>query len=230
MAASGAKSGFGTLIELSDGGATPVFTPIAEVLSIKGPSASRDTIEVTHMESPGGWKEFIGGLVEGGEITLELNFVATEASQSDLLSNLAENTPANVVRTYRIVFPDDAQSISVAWNAGIWEAVDHGMNTVQPVRFLSGTKPAEMALGRWYFAARFNANEFTVHATSAAALAGAGAIEPAIDGWGTIRTGSILTFTAACTGFDPAAEISKQLTVSVRLKPTGVVTLTPAEE
>jgi predicted secreted protein len=72
MSASGAKSGFGTT--LSVGGA------ITEVVSVGGPKQTRTAIDVTHMASDNGYREFIGGLVDGGEVTCELNFIKSVAT------------------------------------------------------------------------------------------------------------------------------------------------------
>lgn len=50
---------------------------IAEVNSISGPTMSRDTIDVTSLDSTGGYREFIGGFRDGGTIQLAMNFSAT---------------------------------------------------------------------------------------------------------------------------------------------------------
>jgi len=71
---SGAFSGVGTTFKRSDMASTPTFTAIAEINSINGPSMSRDTIDVTSLDSTGGYREFIAGFRDGGEITLNMNF------------------------------------------------------------------------------------------------------------------------------------------------------------
>ena len=83
MAASGAKTGFGTA--LSVGGA------ITEVLSISGPGQTRTAIDVTHMASDNGFREFIGGLADGGEVTAELSFLkAVATSLQGFLTSVAQ--------------------------------------------------------------------------------------------------------------------------------------------
>lgn len=47
---------------------------IAEVNSIAGPTKSRDSIDVTSLDSTGGYREFIGGFRDGGTVTLSMNF------------------------------------------------------------------------------------------------------------------------------------------------------------
>lgn len=93
------RDGFGTLFQrattLVPG---TVFETIANVTSIGGPSRSRETIDVTAHDSPGGWMEFIGGLKDGGEISLDLNYDPAEATH-DLDDDFDDADPRN----YRIV-------------------------------------------------------------------------------------------------------------------------------
>lgn len=78
---------------------------VAEVLSISGPNLSRGTIDVTNLDSTGGYKEFIAGFRDGGEVTLSMNFTMgtwndfkddfdldTAVAYSIVLGNTAENT------------------------------------------------------------------------------------------------------------------------------------------
>jgi predicted secreted protein len=53
-----------------------VWTELAEVRGISGPSKSRETIDVTSFDSIDGYREFIGSLRDAGEVTLELIFTA----------------------------------------------------------------------------------------------------------------------------------------------------------
>lgn len=46
----------------------------AEVLDITVESESADTEEVTHQQSPDGYKEFVASFIDGGSVTLECLF------------------------------------------------------------------------------------------------------------------------------------------------------------
>lgn len=71
---SNAAIGHGSAFAIStDGGST--WTTIAELTSITPPAATVDTIDVTHMSSPNATREFIAGLNDPGEASLELNFL-----------------------------------------------------------------------------------------------------------------------------------------------------------
>lgn len=84
---SDAAIGFGTIFEIStDGGAT--YAAIAEVTSITPPAFSVDTPDVTHMQSPGGVREFIPGLIDPGECSIEQNFLPGSPSEAVILGLL----------------------------------------------------------------------------------------------------------------------------------------------
>lgn len=58
-----------------DGASPETFTPVCEAFGISGIGETNDQIDSTDFCS-GGSKEYIAGLSDGSEITLELNFVA----------------------------------------------------------------------------------------------------------------------------------------------------------
>lgn len=68
--ASNAISGVGAKFKRMSG----TFQEIAEITSISGPNLQRDTIEVTSLGTLTGYKEFIPGFRDSGEVSLEMNF------------------------------------------------------------------------------------------------------------------------------------------------------------
>jgi len=73
---------------------------VAEVVSISGPGMSRETIEVTSLDSEGGYREFIAGLRDAGTISLGMNF------RRDNYELLKEDFESNERKSYKIVLPD----------------------------------------------------------------------------------------------------------------------------
>lgn len=73
------RDGFGTVFKRATT-LTPgtTYEVVANVTTISGPSRSRETIDVTAHDSPGGWMEFIGGLKDGGEVSLDINYDPSE--------------------------------------------------------------------------------------------------------------------------------------------------------
>ena len=100
-----ARMGYGTLFKTGNGASPEVFTTLAETTSITLPAMARDTIEATHNESGGAWREFIAGLKDGGEISLELNFVPGGSAALALTAEMdLDGTLA--VKNRQILFPD----------------------------------------------------------------------------------------------------------------------------
>lgn len=51
------------------------YTQLAEVTNITWPGYKRDAIDVTYMDSADQFREFIPGLMDAGEATVEINWV-----------------------------------------------------------------------------------------------------------------------------------------------------------
>jgi len=98
-------SAFGTLLKIGDGGDPETFTTIAEVSSISGPGLSLDTIDVTHHSSTAGWREFVGGLLDAGEVSFDINYTPTDATH-DASTGLIKDMVDRTVRNFQLVFPD----------------------------------------------------------------------------------------------------------------------------
>lgn len=82
MADSDAHTGFGALILKGDGASPENFVAVMGVKSITGPSISRATHDTTDMQSASGWREFIGGLTDGGEVGFEANLLPRNETQN----------------------------------------------------------------------------------------------------------------------------------------------------
>jgi hypothetical protein len=97
MAASAAVNGFGAIFAyLSTDPST--YTALAEVLSVTPPSISVETVDVTHMGSDDGFREYVASLKDGGEVTVNLNYVEASAT-------LLQTLVLAGMETFRITFP-----------------------------------------------------------------------------------------------------------------------------
>jgi len=96
--ASNAVAGVGTVFNRWNGSA---WVAVAEINSITGPSMSRDTIDVTSLDSTGGYREFITGFRNAGTVVLAMNF--TRETYEQMLSDFEDNT----IQNYQIVLPDE---------------------------------------------------------------------------------------------------------------------------
>lgn len=102
---------YGTLLERGEPGVDEVtYTPVANVTNVSGPAIERETIETTthkRITAPGaGWRTFIGGLRDAGEVSLDINYTA--AGHNAMFADYEDAEP----RPYRLVLPDPDQT---AW-------------------------------------------------------------------------------------------------------------------
>lgn len=106
-----ATIGLGTVLQYGDGESPEEFTPVAEVVNITGPSMSRELPDATHMASPGGYREFLGGLKDGGQVACQCNHLPNNATQ-DALTGVLSFFNSGVIKTWQLVFPT---SPAVTW-------------------------------------------------------------------------------------------------------------------
>jgi predicted secreted protein len=107
----GAKIGYGTLLAYGDGATPDAFTTMAEVTNLGGPGFSADSIDATHMASPNGWREFIAGLLDGGEVSADCNYLPGDSSHGPA-SGALYIFKSRLTRNWRITFPT---SPAVLW-------------------------------------------------------------------------------------------------------------------
>ncbi|PRX90822.1 phage tail tube protein [Allonocardiopsis opalescens] len=93
------RDAFGTELRRGDGGSPEIFTAIGNVGTFSGPSPERDTYDVTAHDSPTRYREFIGGLINGGEVSVEVHY---DPDKHDLLVADLEDDDA---RTYQMESP-----------------------------------------------------------------------------------------------------------------------------
>lgn len=92
---------FGTQLQRGDGAGSETFTAIANVTDITPPGLERETLDVTSHGSPEAWREFIGGLKDGGEVEIEINYDPRE--HDGLIADLNDTAPRN----YKVVWPQN---------------------------------------------------------------------------------------------------------------------------
>lgn len=95
-----ARIGWGTGAKLAN--AQGVLTALDEVTNIGLPEETSDDVEVTHYKSPGKRKEYISGLIESGEGSIELNYIP--GSPTDVLIRAAQGQR----RAFEFTLPDEA--------------------------------------------------------------------------------------------------------------------------
>lgn len=92
------KAAYGTLLKRAG-------TTLAEVTNISGPGLALDALDMTSHDSSGD-REFIGGLLDGGEVTCEVNFMPGNATHKQVIADMKART----VSTWSIVWSDGSSS------------------------------------------------------------------------------------------------------------------------
>ncbi|GIV86630.1 MAG: hypothetical protein KatS3mg054_0659 [Chloroflexus sp.] len=93
--------GYGTKLEYQD---DSNWIRVGNVDDINGPGMTRDTVDVTNHASPSGYKEFLAGLIDPGEITFSVILDPADNSHNQsngLLKVFAETQPRN----WRLITP-----------------------------------------------------------------------------------------------------------------------------
>jgi len=102
---------YATVLSVKDAGESGSYVPIAKVRDVKGPGLKLDTEEVTTYDS-NGWKEYEGTLIDGGEVSFELEYdpsLATHSGQTNNANGLAAMLIARAPRDFKVTFPDAAE-------------------------------------------------------------------------------------------------------------------------
>ena len=72
MSTTNATIGFGASFGIWDGA---TYVDVAEIVGINQGQRSRPPHDATHLQSPDGYREFIPGIVAGGEVSLTFNYL-----------------------------------------------------------------------------------------------------------------------------------------------------------
>ena len=97
-----AAIGYGTKYEIDNPANPGAWLAIAEIKDLTPPNEQADVIEATNFDSPAGYKEFILGLTDPGDVTFTMNLVPGSASETALLAAKAARKAFNA----RIPFPN----------------------------------------------------------------------------------------------------------------------------
>ena len=104
MPETNAMIGYGTIYEIGVDTDTPPasFTEVAEVIGITPPNSQVDDVEATHLRSPNRTREYIAGLVEPGDCSLEINWIPNDTTGQLLLGLKASGER----RQHKITWPN----------------------------------------------------------------------------------------------------------------------------
>lgn len=105
-------AGIGTALKMGDGASPEVFTQIAQVGDIKLGALTAGTYDTTtHDNTLAGYKDFITGLKDGGEVNFILFFDANAATHKDTTGGLLATFNANLAKNWQLLLGGYASPI-----------------------------------------------------------------------------------------------------------------------
>lgn len=108
-------------LEFGDGGSPQAYTRVCEMTGVSGLGETNSLVDVTTFCS-GGTREFIGGLAEGSEITIDANFIVDSDARRAFITAVKNKTSV----AFRMVCDPDGDGVTdlTFW----WEATALGWN------------------------------------------------------------------------------------------------------
>ena len=86
--------------------ATPgTYASLAELVAFTPPNVSLETVDATHFTSPSAYREYIAGLLDGGEVEVTLNFNSDGADWSNYITDIEARAAVN----YKIILADTTE-------------------------------------------------------------------------------------------------------------------------
>jgi hypothetical protein len=104
---SDAISAQGTYISVGAGTSPETYTEVGEVREIPGPVSTSDEIDVTHLRSPGAYREFLQSFKDNEDLAISMNYLPAtstnttgRAAQQTLLGAYQSGDTLNLKVTY----------------------------------------------------------------------------------------------------------------------------------
>lgn len=97
------------------------WTTIANIITITGADQTKDPIDISTMDSTSKFREFIGGMLDAGEATCELNYDGSATGTANDLHTLYVST--NTDLRWQITFPDTSSWSSIGFVTALGHAV-----------------------------------------------------------------------------------------------------------
>lgn len=111
------KAFIGMGLSLGLGSGSPVtYEDIAEIKNVQRSGSKVDTVDVTNMESVGAYREFIAGLIDGGEFSFSANYIPHDSTQQALQASMDNQT----VAPWKLTLPAKSISDSENTTPGFW--------------------------------------------------------------------------------------------------------------
>jgi len=126
----------GLVLKRGDGAGTEVFTAVTKVFSMSGLGAANPTIDVTNWDSSA--KEYIAGLADGQEVTIEMNRVLSDTQQEGLISDVTSKLNRNFELTMSDGTSTETFSFAMSMSAWVINPANEDKHTLSITGKISG--------------------------------------------------------------------------------------------
>lgn len=92
----------GCELRIGDGSSPESFVAIGEVIDFSGPSGTKNVIDVTSLDSTGGFKEKTWGLKDWAQLTANIFYVPQDTEHAQIFSEFTTDT----FRNFQIALTD----------------------------------------------------------------------------------------------------------------------------
>lgn len=108
------------VVAVGNGASPEVFTRYCEVIDLGGLGQANELVEATTFCS-GGNKEYVGGLADGKEVTIQANYDPDNATQAALIAAVVAKT----VKNFHVIVEHDSPTSVFAFSGTMlsWEFV-----------------------------------------------------------------------------------------------------------
>ncbi len=99
-------TGVGATLEFGDGASPEVFTAIGKVATWSGPELTKEEVDDTTLDSAGGFKEFLSGLKDPGQVTFTVHRSVNDQNQEQIITDMTGSVGRNWRLTWVSLSPN----------------------------------------------------------------------------------------------------------------------------
>jgi hypothetical protein len=122
---------------LGSGGSPETFADIEEAFSISGVGKTREQQDATNFDSAGN-REYIPGLADGNDITVECNYIPSATQQAAMIAAVEAGTNMNFQVACTGVSPEETWTFAASPLSWVINPSVDGRNTISFMVKISG--------------------------------------------------------------------------------------------
>lgn len=121
MAQTESKIGYGTILSRGNGASPQVFTRLAEVRKVGEFGSERGLIDMTNLDSPDAFMEYLLAMKDGVELPVEANFLPANETQGAETGLIADHNDGTR-RDFELELPGDFGTFTFSALVKAWKA------------------------------------------------------------------------------------------------------------